>query len=860
MTKFWHRGTNTKMRADRQSALQMTPLTGRRAGALIVLLMAGTALALMPAAVRAAETDAASPVHAVSVPKTDPATEQTTDLGTDLAQDAKVMDFDIPAQALADALKMYSEATGVSFAYKTGDFSGLGSPGVTGAMTAAQALARLLAGSGITFEFMGKRTVALSKPGGESSPARLGPVTITATREGGALDTLSRNVTVISRQDIEQQQETAHSVADLLTKFVPGMAPSSQTLTNSSQTLRGRSVLVLIDGVPMTTNRNISRDLFNISASNIESIEVVNGGSSVYGGGAAGGVIHINTLKPKDGEMSFETTVAGTSSLTHLDPDALGARLEQRASGKVGKVDYVLSFSGEQTQGFYDADGDRIAPEPSQGDLADTGTYDMLAKVGYDLEDQRFQATFSYLNANQDTNYASDPAVTGFATGSVKARALSGLSLEDQTANENLLLNFDYSKKDLLGSEVQAQAYYRNYHSRFSPFDGRNFSAWNALAQTYLNSETFGGRLTVDTPVLLVEGLDAKLLWGIDVNHEKTEQPADTYDGGIFDASGGTIFVKQGIGRTFVPMITTKTYGVFGQAEVYPLDNVILRGGVRHEWVDVSYPSYTTLGQGNAINSGELSYAETTFNAGAVYSPIDAIDIYANYSQSFELPDIGLQLRSAPSGFSASNADLAPRITDNYEVGVRGKWRGLNAGLAAFVSRSDLGRVTIENFSLVQQRTPERIYGIEAQAAYRFNDRLNVGGTLAWLKGEQRVTGSEDSQALNGFRIPPMKITSYVDYRPFDWWQVRLQAMFSGERDDATDDGVSFGGRKVEDYTVVDLYSAFDVGRGTLKVGLENLLNNQYYTVFGQLLRNSANTSHLAARGLTLRVAYSMEW
>ncbi|MEQ9557400.1 MAG: TonB-dependent receptor [Rhodospirillales bacterium] len=816
--------------------------------AFLAVLMVGTALTLMPAAVRAAETDTAAPVHGVTAP------------AIDLAQDAKVKDFDIPAQALADALKQYAEATGVSFAYKTGDFSGLHSPGVSGAMTAAQALARLLAGSGITFEFTGARTVALSKPTGANGPAKLGPVTITATREGGALDTLSRNVTVISRQDIEQQQETAQGVADLLTKFVPGMAPSSQTLTNSSQTLRGRSVLVLIDGVPMTTNRNISRDLFNISTSNIESIEVVNGGSSVYGGGAAGGVIHINTLKPKDGEMSFETTVAGTSSLTHLDPDGLGGRLEQRASGKRGGVDYVLSFSGEQAQGFYDADGDRIAPEPSQGDLADTGTYDVLAKVGYDLEDQRFQATFSYLNANQDTNYASDPAVTGFATGAVKARALSGLSLEDQTANENLLLNLDYSHKNVLGSEVQAQAYYRNYHSRFSPFDGRNFSAWNALAQTYLNSETFGGRLTVDTPVLLVEGLDAKLLWGIDVNHEKTEQPADTYDGGVFDASGGTVFVKQGVGRTFVPMITTKTYGVFGQAEVYPLDNVILRGGVRHEWVDVSYPSYTTMGQGNAINAGELSYAETTFNAGAVYSPVEAIDLYANYSQSFELPDIGLQLRSAPSGFDVTNSNLASRITDNYEVGVRGKWRGLHAGLAAFVSRSDLGQVAIENFSLVQQRTPERIYGIEAQAAYRVNEQLHIGGTVSWLKGEQRVANSEDAQALNGFRIPPMKITSYIDYRPYDWWQLRLQAMFSGERDDATDDGVSFGGRKVEDYTVLDLYSAFDVGRGTLKVGLENLLNNQYYTVFGQLLRNSANTSHLAARGLTLRVAYSVEW
>lgn len=776
------------------------------------------------------------------------------------AQAAETRTYDIPAGPLASALNRFADESGLQLVYDADLAKGLRTNGVSGAMTAEETLRRIIAGTKLTFRFAEGGTVVLTRLAEQSDAARLAPVTVTAAREGGALDTLSRTVTVISRQDIEQQQETAQGVADLLTKFVPGMAPSSQTLTNSSQTLRGRSVLVLIDGVPMTTNRNISRDLFNISTSNIESIEVVNGGSSVYGGGAAGGVIHINTLKPKDGEMSFETTVAGTSSLTHLDPDALGGRLEQRASGKLGGVDYVLSFSGEQTQGFYDADGDRIAPEPSQGDLADTGTYDVLAKVGYDLEDQRFQATFSYLNANQDTNYASDPAVTGFAAGAVKARALSGLSLEDQTANENLLLNLDYSHKNVLGSEVQAQAYYRNYHSRFSPFDGRNFSAWNALAQTYLNSETFGGRLTVDTPVLLVEGLDAKLLWGIDVNHEKTEQPADTYDGGVFDASGGTIFVKQGVGRTFVPMITTKTYGVFGQAEVYPLDNVVLRGGVRHEWVDVSYPSYTTMGQGNAINAGELSYAETTFNAGAVYSPVEAIDLYANYSQSFELPDIGLQLRSAPSGFDVSNSNLASRITDNYEVGVRGKWRGLNAGLAAFVSRSDLGQVAIENFSLVQQRTPERIYGIEAQAAYRVNEQLNIGGTVSWLKGEQRVANSEDAQALNGFRIPPMKITSYIDYRPYDWWQLRLQAMFSGERDDATDDGVSFGGRKVEDYTVLDLYSAFDVGRGTLKVGLENLLNNQYYTVFGQLLRNSANTSHLAARGLTLRVAYSVEW
>ena len=59
---------------------------------------------------------------------------------------------------------------------------------------------------------------------------------------------------------------------------------------------------------------------------------------------------------------------------------------------------------------------------------------------------------------------------------------------------------------------------------------------------------------------------------------------------------------------------------------------------------------------------------------------------------------------------------------------------------------------------------------------------------------------------------------------------------------------------------MVDLYNGFKVGPGMLRVGIENLLNNQYHNVFGQLLRDGRNTSHLAARGTTVRVAYSFKW
>lgn len=780
--------------------------------------------------------------------------------GTQLAQDEQRIAFDIPAQDLNTAILDFAEKAGLQVFYDTEKLRGLRTRGVQGRYTPEEALGRLLEGTALGYRLTGAKTVTLQRAAAQDGLTRLQPVTVTAAREGGALDTLSRNVTVIPREAIEKQQETSHGVADLLSKVVPGMAPSSQTLTNSAQTLRGRNVLVLIDGVPMKTNRNISRDLFNITPSNIESIEVVHGGSSVYGGGAAGGVIYINTLKPKEGPPTFETTIAGSSSLTQIDDDALSGRLDQKISGKSGAFDYLLSVSGEQTQGFFDAEGDRIPPEPSQGDLSDTGTVDLLGKLGYEFGDQRLQATVSYLSAEQATNFISDPAVNAFPAGSVKARPLEGLQLDEQTSNENLVLNLDYTKEDLFGSKIQAQGYYRDYHSRFFPFDGRPFGGWNAIAQTFLDSEVYGGRLTVDTPITAIKGLDAKLLWGTDINHEETEQPADIFNGGTFDASGGRVFTKTAAARTFVPLTTTESYGVFGQLEVYPLDQLVLRGGVRHDWVNVRFPSFTTLGQGNQIDGGEIDYSETTVNAGAVFSPVDSIDIYANFAQSFELPDIGLQLRFAPAGFNVDDSNLAPRITDNYEIGVRGSWRGLTAGIAGFYSESDQGAVSIQNFSLVQQRTPERIYGVEARADYRFHERLAIGGTFSWLKGEQQAANSEEFVALNSFRIPPVKLTGYVEYSPYSWWDLRLQALYSGDRDDAADDGVGFGGRKVEDYTVVDLYSAFDIGYGTVKVGVENLLNNQYHTVFGQLLRDGRNTSHLAARGTTARVAYTFKW
>lgn len=66
------------------------------------------------------------------------------------------------------------------------------------------------------------------------------------------------------------------------------MSDSSRTITEYGQTLRGRSMLVMVDGVPLNTNRDSSRNLANIDPALIERVEVIRGSSAIYGSGATG--------------------------------------------------------------------------------------------------------------------------------------------------------------------------------------------------------------------------------------------------------------------------------------------------------------------------------------------------------------------------------------------------------------------------------------------------------------------------------------------------------------------------------------------------------------------------------------------
>lgn len=92
----------------------------------------------------------------------------------------------------------------------------------------------------------------------QSSETKLPTIVITATRTPKTIAEVAGTVQTIRGEEIAQQAGAGRKVADVLAQLVPSLAPSSGTTSNYGQTMRGRNVLVMIDGVSQTSSRDVS--------------------------------------------------------------------------------------------------------------------------------------------------------------------------------------------------------------------------------------------------------------------------------------------------------------------------------------------------------------------------------------------------------------------------------------------------------------------------------------------------------------------------------------------------------------------------------------------------------------------------
>ena len=699
----------------------------------------------------------------------------------------------------------------------------------------------------------------------ENTVQQLETMTFTASRADGVQEKSKQTTKIDEKQLGLLKQGSAGNIGTILAKTVPGLADSSRTITDFGQTLRGRNALILVDGIPLNLSRETSRGLSGIDPESIQNIEVIRGSNAIYGGGATGGIISITT-KSAGGEPTAKTVVGFQTPLTNFSHDALSADIHQYFSGSLNDWDYALDFGYKRTGSSYDASGDRIAPEPSQGDLFDSDAYSIGGKLGYHIDDNQYiQLSANYYTADQDSEYASDPSVAKLPAGSVPAKAIKGLKLADQNQNESQVYNLTYKNKDILGSNFDSQIYYRDFYTRFNPTDGRNqANRANTINQGYQENDVFGSRFTFNTPLHFLG--DSSLVWGGDFIREQSEMPLDTFDPAIYDQSGGLEFVKNG-NLIYLPELTTQSVGVFAQLKHRFNDQWSAEIGARYEDSFAEVDDFIPLTQANkpnpyTVKGGKVKADAWLYNASVTFSPVEEHSIYASFSQGFQLPDVGLVIRNANTGFDLGSSFLEPVKVDNYELGWNGDFDRVSSSLAVFYSTSDLGAVQSFNNGLSLARTKEEVTGVEGTIDYLTQDEIwGFGGSATWMKGRETPQGRSEDQKMTGYRIPPLKLTSYISYNPSDTWTNRLQATYWGSQDYRLDGKESFGRYDAKTYTTVDLMSSFDVNaKNNVSIGLENIFNRKYYPLYSQLLRSNNNMSHLFASGITLKVAYSHKW
>lgn len=259
------------------------------------------------------------------------------------------------------------------------------------------------------------------------------------------------------------------------------------------------------------------------------------------------------------------------------------------------------------------------------------------------------------------------------------------------------------------------------------------------------------------------------------------------------------------------------------------------------------------------IEGGKINADDVVFNIGTVYNLTDELSVFANFAQGFGVPDFGRLFRSPPPGFLSVASDLdftAPQKVNNYELGFRGQWQTVQFSLAGFYNQSDLGVALISRPGQVLEvaRGPQRIYGVEATVDWQLSPTWVLGGLISWNEGENDLDEDGDFQALGTRDIQPLKITAYIENETLPGWRNRLQALLVGGRSRGFESGADPG--ELESYFVLDYIGSIQLGPGTVQIGIQNLLDEEYFPVSSQLFAPFSLTSKIAAPGRTISIGY----
>ncbi|TDS70509.1 outer membrane receptor for ferric coprogen and ferric-rhodotorulic acid [Comamonas sp. JUb58] len=766
------------------------------------------------------------------------------------AQAGAAQTLQVPAGPLPAALVAFASQTGVSVSGTPELVSAAQSPGVHGALPVAQALQLLLAGTGLEAVPAGDRSYVLRKrvaasPAPMAGEMQLAPVVVqaqadrvaasehtgsytvaassTATRMGLSLRETPQSVTVITRQQMDDQGlSNLPEILDKVTGITVGRNDSERATFYS----RGFAVENFqFDGMPNTMNSANQYTTSLADSAIYDRVEVVKGATGLLtGAGNPGAVVNLVRKRPTKefqasleggvGSWSKQRGVADVSGPLNAD-GSVRARMVAAAQNADSHVDYY----SRDTRNFYGI---------VEADLAPRTT----AALGIDYMQTRADgATYGHLPL-----FFSDGTQTHFPTSLNPAARWSYWNNDSSNLFADLKHVFDNGwKLELAGSHLRQSRDVKVGVAAYGSLDKETGLGLNMLSAKIPTTSTTDSLNAVLSGPFELLGRSHELTLGAGWSRERRGAPGYStgYDpvGNYYAWQGNAPEPQMDLESDRDTRVTEK--GAFGALRLRPTDVLSVILGARVSWyrlvdgeTDLASSVYT-LNDKLKVNHKVIPYA------GLVYDFNKQWSVYASYTDIFN-----------PQTYykDAGGAPLPPLTGKSKEIGIKGALLDgkLNTSIALFQSQQDNSAQYVDS----NPATGEEIY-IAAKGVKSKGVEMEVSGqvTPAWnvyagYTYRESTLGYQPDVILSAVNTnqPKHLVKLSTSYRlPGQWNPVTVGGSLSWQSETYYQQAGDTQWRATQPaYTLLGLMARWDVDSHlSVALNLSNVLNKTYMPGMG---------------------------
>ena len=395
----------------------------------------------------------------------------------------------------------------------------------------------------------------------------------------------------------------------------------------------------------------------NFDLSSAQRIEVLRGPFSALYGNHAGGVIQLFT---EDGPATptVQASVAGGSYGSQ--------RLGLKAGGQSGRLNYTLSASDFETDGYRDHSA--ASRQTLNAKLrVDASPDDRVTLVAnwLDQPDNQDPLGLNAADFNANPRQAIANATT-FNTRRSLSNTQGGLTWEHRLAPDE---------------QLRATVY-------VGQRENEQFQAIPTATQA--GARHSGGVAAIDREFggtnLRWMRRQGTVNWTVGADYERMVDDRKGY----LNNNGVRGSLKRDEENT------VEATGLYAQFEWAMHPDWQLSGGLRNNRVRFETEDHFIVGT-NPDDSGSVSFTKTTPTVGLLYKLAPQTNLYANLGRGFETPT-NVELAYKPDQTSGPNLSLRPAVSDSAEVGIK-TFLTSNARLnaAAFVIRTKDEIVVVSN-------------------------------------------------------------------------------------------------------------------------------------------------------------------